>query len=138
MRKMVLIVLMTLLTASLLAGCENDNANDEKDPISLEIDSISRIDVANGTSGDFILLEKKETYEAILNILRESKFVPKGEVEDNDGWIIGIRIYSGNTHYWFMPDGINEYYYENPDLFKELLQIILEEKEVDFAREYLN
>jgi len=107
----------------------------KNESISLPIDSISRIDVANGKTGDFVLLENEDTYNEILKVIQENKYIPKQEEE---GWTIGIRIYSGGKHYWFTPTGLSGYNYENPNLFKELLLIISDEIKIDFVESYLN
>jgi len=134
MRRMFLIILMSLLIVFTFIGCGDEKQTNES--VSLKIDSISRIDVANGTTGDFVLLEDEDTYDAVQNVIRENRFTRNID-EEEEGWIIGVRIYSGGEHYWFKPDGVRDYYYENPDLFKELLLIISEEKEIDFVKDYL-
>jgi len=47
------------------------------------------------------------------------------------------NLYDG-MHHWYMPEGVDNYTYENKNFYDELLQIILEEKSIDFVEEYLN
>lgn len=136
MRKLLLILLLSTLIVSLIVGCASEDNSEVSKSVKLGINSIDRIDVANGTNGEFIPIENDDTKEAILDLIEESNYIPVNKV-DESGWIIGIRVYSKGKHYWFMPDGINEYKYENPDFFRELLMIICEEKEIDFVKKYL-
>jgi hypothetical protein len=132
LKKLGLMILLGLLTTIVL-GCSAQS--DKNTLVSLNIESIDRMDVANGTTGDFVLLEDTTTYMETLKWIKENRYITHKNEEV--GWVIGVRIYSKGKHYWFMPRGVGNYNYENPDFFKVLLAIVSREKQIDFVDDYI-
>lgn len=129
--KTALAIFLNLLFIVLLIGCST--VSEKNELFSLPIETIERIDVANGTTGEFVLLEKESTYASVLQLIHENRFILKSD-EETVGWAIGVRVYSNGKHYWFTSSGVERYSYENPDFFKTLLRIVSEEKKIDFIK----
>ncbi|MCH4886256.1 hypothetical protein EZV73_01685 [Acidaminobacter sp. JC074] len=128
-RKIILMIFLVLI----LCSCK-----DSHEPIFLEVEEIEKVEVANGTTGVFIEIEDEETIVKIYELITKSTYIEKEETEDKGGWTIGVRIYYDGTHHWFMPDGVNNFEYEDHDFFVKLLNIILEEKDIDFVEAYVD
>ena len=135
-------LMLIFLSVGFLFACylfiNNITSRGDTTEVNFSVSEIQKIEVVNGKNGISIEIDSKESYDKIKELINESTYQLKNDDEDKTGWIIGVKIYYDGMHHWYMPEGVDNYTYENKNFYDELLQIILEEKSIDFVEEYLN
>ena len=129
----VIIVLLISFLLLFIASLVKDKSTEE-----FQLKTIDQTDIANGMTGEFISITSEARISAALVHINESSYVLFENAEETSGWKIGVRIYSEDRHYWFMPDRVNDFKYATPNYFRDLLLILTKDKNIDFVEKYIN
>lgn len=129
-----IIILILILISICIIGCTQDES--VGDEIQIRMDTIEKITIVDGRTGDEISLSGDKLYEEVLEHISNGTFETMN-TDPEEGWLIAVKITTPNNTYWFYKNGTNRYLYKDPSFFNKLLKIINGYEDIELIKNNL-